>query len=325
MDPIMSIAAQARARAEAEAAARADAEAAAQAAAVKARPRPLKPALTPAPSVPAMAPRPASPAARQRAFLIASSRGSILAAAGVALQEAGANDDIDLSSDVAKVVMQLEADRRRLKEIKATERKVDAKRLMLPFYSGWRDGVLAAPAADLGALAPVFTTLMAWTIDVGDYLAALPMVEYAVINRLEMPAGFNRDPITFAIDQIAEAAIHAFDLGGDAAAGFEAAALPMLQDLVEDHHIDLHDEVEAKLQKAIGHAILAGANADDAADLRQRQEQALKAYQRAFEIDDRIGLKKAIERLQRDLKKTEPDTSDASATTSTDTPPSTGG
>lgn len=324
MNPIMSIAAQARARAEAEAAARADADAQAQAAAsAKARPRTLKPALTPAPTVPAMTRRPASPAARQRAFLIASSRGSILAAAGVALQEAGANDDIDLSSDVAKVVIQLEADRRRLKEIKATERKVDAKRLMLPSYTGWRDGVLAAPAADLGALAPVFTTIMAWTIDAGDYLAALPMVEYAVVNKLDMPAGFDRNPITFAIDQIADAAIHAYDLGGDAAADFEAAALPMLQDLVEDHDIDLHDEVEAKLQKAIGHAILAGARADDEADLRQRQEQALKAYRRAFEIDDRIGLKKAIERLERDLKKTAPETP-ASDTSSTDTPPSGG-
>ncbi len=321
MDPTMSIAAQARAKAEAEAVAKAKAEAKEQAAAAaKTHPKPLRPALTPAPAVPAITARAASPAAQRRAFLIASSRGSILAAAGVALHEAGANDDIDLSSDVAKVVIQLEADQRRLKEIKATERKVDAKRLMLPHYAGWRDGVLARPAAELGALAPIFTTLMAWTIDVGDYLAALPMVEYAVVNKLDMPAQFDRDPITFAIDQIADDAIHAFDQGGDVAANFEAAALPMLQDLVDDHDIDLHDEVEAKLQKAIGHAILAGARADDEADLRNRQEQALKAYQRAFEIDDRIGLKKAIEKLQRELKKTAAEV----PAEQTDTPPPAG-
>lgn len=304
----MSIAARIKARAEAEAKAQAEAQAQKDAAALaKARPAKPRPVNRPAPAVPAPRPGRQSPAARQRAFLIASSAGAILAASGIALDETGANDDAELTGEVAKVVLQLQADRRALKEIKGTERKVAAKIAMLPAYAGWCDGVLAAGGGQRGPLDQVFTTLMAWTIDVGDYVKALPMVEHAVIHKLDMPAEFSRDPLTFAIDQICEDAIRAYDLGGELAQAFPAAVLPMLQDLVDEHDIDLHDEVEAKLHKALGLAIMAGADPDDEDDLRQRRQQTLKAYLRAIEIFPRIGVKKDIERLQRELRKGRPE------------------
>lgn len=303
MERPTSIAAQARARAEATARERDQAAASAAADQAKARPAKIKPALEPAPPVPTIAPARVSPAARQRAFLIASSAGAILAASGIALDETGANDDAELTGEVAKVVLQLQADRRALKEIKATDRKVAAKIGMLPAYAGWRDGVLAAGAGERGPLDQVFTTLMAWTIDVGDYMAALPMVEHAVVHKLDMPSDFNRDPLTFAIDQICEDAIRAYDQGEDAAKTFPAVVLPMLQDLVKDHDVDLHDEVEAKLHRALGMAILAGAKPDDEDDLRQRQVQTLRAYQRAYDINPRVGVKKDMDRLKRELTK----------------------
>ena len=300
----MSIAARIKAQAEAEAKARAEAQAEKDAAALaKTRPAKPKPVSRPAPAVPAPRPGRQSPAARQRAFLIASSAGAILAASGIALDETGANDDAELTGEVAKVVLQLQADRRALKEIKGTERKVAAKIGMLPTYVGWRDGVLAAGAGERGPLDQVFTTLMAWTIDVGDYVAALPMVEHAVVHKLDMPSDFNRDPLTFAIDQICEDAIRAYDQGEDAAKTFPAIVLPMLQDLVKDHDVDLHDEVEAKLHRALGMAILAGANPEDEDDLRQRRVQTLLAYQRAYDINPRVGVKKDMDRLKRELRK----------------------
>lgn len=325
----MSIAARIKARAEAEAKAQAEAQAQKDAAALaKARPAKPKPVNRPAPAVPAPRPGRQSPAARQRAFLIASSAGAILAASGIALDETGANDDAELTGEVAKVVLQLQADRRALKEIKGTERKVAAKVGMLPAYIGWRDGVLAAGAGERGPLDQVFTTLMAWTIDVGDYVAALPMVEHAVVHKLDMPADFNRDPLTFAIDQICEDAIRAYDQGEDAAKAFPAIVLPMLQDLVKDHDVDLHDEVEAKLHRALGMAILAGANPDDEDDLRQRRAQTLLAYQRAYDINPRVGVKKDMDRLKRELRKTAPTddkpASPAAPSNETDTPPSGG-
>ncbi|MBB4797596.1 chaperonin cofactor prefoldin [Brevundimonas bullata] len=300
----MSIAAQARARAEAAAQKKAEDEAsAASAAMAKRRPAKIKPALRPAPSVPDINPNRVSPAAQRRRFLIASSAGAVLAASGIAIDIDGDNDDTPLSPDAQKVVFQLQQDRRRLKEFKATERKVEAKIDMLPAYRGWCDGVLAAGQGERGPLDQIFTTIMAWTIDVGDYMTALPMLEHAVKYKLEMPSGFNRDPITFAIDQVCEEAIRVYDLGGDAAKAFEAGVLPMLQDLVDEHDIDLHDEVEAKLFKAIGRAIMAGADIENEDDLRQRREETLKSYQRALELHERCGVKKDIEKLTRELKK----------------------
>ena len=327
----MSIAARIKAQAEAQAKAKAEAVAQKDAAALaKTRPPKPKPVNRPAPAVPAPRPGRQSPAARQRAFLIASSAGAILAASGIALDETGANDDAELTGEVAKVVLQLQADRRSLKEIKGTERKVAAKIGMLPAYAGWRDGVLAAGAGERGPLDQVFTTLMAWTIDVGDYVTALPMVEHAVVHKLDMPSDFNRDPLTFAIDQICEDAIRAYDQGEDAAKTFPAVVLPMLQDLVKDHDVDLHDEVEAKLHRALGMAILAGAKPDDEDDLRQRQVQTLLAYQRAYDINPRVGVKKDMDRLKRELAKATAAKAPADASAAaddqadTDTPPAGG-
>lgn len=327
----MSIAARIKAQAEAQAKAQAEAQAQKDAAALATtRPAKPKPVNRPAPAVPAPRPGRQSPAARQRAFLIASSAGAILAASGIALDETGANDDAELTGEVAKVVLQLQADRRSLKEIKGTERKVAAKIGMLPAYAGWRDGVLAAGAGERGPLDQVFTTLMAWTIDVGDYVTALPMVEHAVVHKLDMPSDFNRDPLTFAIDQICEDAIRAYDQGEDAAKTFPAVVLPMLQDLVKDHDVDLHDEVEAKLHRALGMAILAGAKPDDEDDLRQRQVQTLLAYQRAYDINPRVGVKKDMDRLKRELAKATAAKAPADASAAaddqadTDTPPAGG-
>lgn len=318
----MSIAA--RIKAQAEAAARKQAEAAAEKQAealAQSKPVKVRPLVRPAPAVPPARPTGSSPAARQRAFLIASSAGRVLAASGLSMDEHGANDDIALSPDVARIVLQLEEDLKRLKDIKATDRKVEAKILMLPTYKGWTDGVLAAGETERSPLDQVFTTIMAWTIDVGDYMSALPMLEHAMLYKLDMPSGFSRDPITFAIDQICEDAIRIYDAGGDDAQKFEAGVLPMLQDLVKDHDVDLHDEVEAKLHKALGRAIMAGAKPDDEADLKQRRLSALEQYQTALAKDDRSGVKGDIAKLTRELKKAEPDTGKATI----DTPPQQGG
>lgn len=312
------------ARARAEEAARLKAEAAAEAETAilaKARPAKAMPVVRSAPTVPSPRPGHSSPAAKRRAFLIASSAGRVLAASGLSMDEHGANDDIALSPDVARIVLQLEEDLKRLKDIKATDRKVEAKILMLPTYKGWTDGVLAAGETERSPLDQVFTTIMAWTIDVGDYMSALPMLEHAMLYKLDMPSGFSRDPITFAIDQICEDAIRIYDAGGEPAQQFEAGVLPMLQDLVKDHDVDLHDEVEAKLHKALGRAIMAGAKPDDEADLKQRRISALEQYQTALAKDDRSGVKGDIAKLTRELKKAEPDTGKATI----DTPPQQGG
>lgn len=298
----MSPAARAAAKARAEAEQQAEAQAAAAAKAAKAATarKPVRHFKEP-PAAQIRFGR-TSPAAQAKAFLTTSTGIAVLAAA----QQSG---DIDLSSADTQLVLQFEADRKHLKDIKATDRKIEAKRQMLPFYKGWIDGFMAAATHEKGPFDQIFTQLMAWTIDTGDYLSALPMLEHVMDLGLDMPAHFNRDPITFAIDQICEAALTAFDLGGDYAKGFDAGILPALQDLVKQHEVDLHDEVEAKLFKTLGRAIMHDAERLDEGDVAARrasQQAALDAYRTAFTKHDRVGVKKDIEKLERELKKSDP-------------------
>lgn len=292
-----SIAAQAKAKA--DAAARDAAEAQAKAAR-KPAPAKIKPALTPAPAVPALQPRRLSPARNQALYLAAKAAGAAFASSGA--QPVAANDEV-MTSDAANMLLMLQADKRRLKETSSLERKITMKRDMLPNYRSWCDGVLAAGRGERGPLDALFTTIMMWTIDVGDYLVALPMAEHVLRYDLAMPSHVNRKAAAFIVEEISEAAIRAFDEGGDAAAAFPAAVLPMVEDLVVDTDADIHDEITAKLHKALGRAISAGANLEDAADVRQRQAQTLRCYMRALQLDARSGVKGDIAKLQKVLGK----------------------
>ncbi len=297
----------AKARAKADAAALAAAEAAEKAAAQPKKHVRIKPALSPVPDTPQIHARPVSAASQRRAYLIASSAGGVLAASGVALSLTGANDDgapaAELEGDAAKILLQMQEDRRRLKEIQSIERKVEFKRGLLPAYEGWCAGVIAAGKTDrIELLDDLFTTVMAWRIDVGDYVDALTMAEHCFRYDIAMPERFKRGTAAFVVEQIAEAAITAYDAGGDKAQAFSAAVLPMLQDLIETYDEDLHDEISAKLQRSIGMAILAGADIENEDDLRARREQTLKCYLRALELNPRVGVKKEVEKLQRQLK-----------------------
>lgn len=299
----MSIAAQARAKLEAAAVAAAAASAEVETA------RPVKVSRPSAPDLPTTVQEPGrtSPARQRRAYLIASTAGGILAASGVDLTLHGANDDgvpgDKLQGEAATILLQMQEDRRRLKEIQSIERKVEYKRGLLPAYEGWCAGVIAAGKTDrIELLDDLFTTVMAWRIDVGDYVEALTMAEHCFRYDVPMPERFKRGTAAFVVEQIALAAITAYEAGDDKAQAFPAAVLPMLQDLIETYDEDLHDEISAKLQRAIGMAILAGADLENEDDLRARREQTLKCYLRALELNPRVGVKKEVEKLQRQLK-----------------------
>jgi hypothetical protein len=315
---VKSIATLAREKAEARIAA--EAEAASQAAEKargrkKARPAPAVLADM-EPPAPRAGRRQPSPAARRKHFLIAASAGRVLAASGVDLQAMGDNDNganqRERESAAAKVMLQLQEDQRRLKDIQSIEKKIALKAELLPTYGGWIDGVIKAGKVAPGPLDQVFTTLMAWRIDVGDFEGAMPMIEHALLLGLTMPDRFKRATPSFVVEQVADAAIRAYEAGEDAARNFPAAILPELEDLIELVDADIHDEITAKLHRALGLAVLAGARDDDAEDLTARQAQALRCYLRALELNERVGVKKDIEKLQRALKK---------AGAETDTPP----
>ena len=257
---------------------------------------------------------------RSHRLRIIAQHGSVLAAKGVASSTRAANDDnAPATTEEAEVRLQLLDHKRSLKAIQSREAKIALKRDILPLYAPWCDGVLSA---DSGADDEVLATVLIWRIDVGDYFEALPLIDYVLRHKLELPAHIDRTPATFITEEIAEAAIKAYDAGGDAATNFPAGILSAIEELVDDEDPDLRadmpDEVRAKLQKAIGRAVLFAGDDD-----RNRQEETLKRYQRALELDPKSGVKKQVEQLQRKLRpETTPAAPAATPTpTPTDTPP----
>jgi hypothetical protein len=221
---------------------------------------------------------------------------------GVAHSPVAGNDNSPAAREAIAMKLQLIDHKQTLKAIQSRETKIAMKAELLPLYGAWISGVLrggAAPATQEAA--DVVATVMIWRIDVGDYAGALPLIAYVLRHRVPMPSQINRTAATFVTEEIVDAALAAFDLASAEATepAFSIEVLAELEDLVADE--DMHDEVKAKLQKAIGKALAASGD-----DTRIRQEETLKRYMRALELNPRAGVKKDIERLQSALRKNPP-------------------
>ncbi|WP_275286939.1 phage terminase small subunit [Halomonas elongata] len=188
--------------------------------------------------------------------------------------------------------------RRTLKGIKSTERKIDKKRELLPEFDAYVAGVLEAGT---GAQDDVVVTVMLWRLDIGDLAGALAIAEYALRHGLDTPDRFERDTPSIVAEQLAEEAMRQLEKPHDdtdegrAHAANDAAELAMHLARAEalTREADMHDPIRAKLHKALGYAERArGGHAAE----------ALEHLQRALELNDRAGVKKDIERLERELK-----------------------
>lgn len=191
------------------------------------------------------------------------------------------------------MLAQLAEHKRQLKQIQSIERKADAKRSMLPAYAAWVQGVLESGA---GLQDEVFMTVMVWQIDVGDFAAALPLATYAIRHGLVMPDTYQRTTACLIAEEYSTMAIKAAEAGQPV----DVAALGEVAELVADQ--DMPDEVRAKLHKALGY-VHAGLVERAPADRRQAlRETALGHLRRALELHDKVGVKKDIERLEREIK-----------------------
>ncbi|HEX8402219.1 MAG TPA: phage terminase small subunit [Allosphingosinicella sp.] len=203
----------------------------------------------------------------------------------------------------------LGVDLKRLKDIQSIERKIDLKRELIANYDPWVGGVLDAAANGArGVQDDILTHMMIWRIDTGDFAGALPLVEYVLRWGLALPERFNRTAATMIAEEIAEAALKRLDQGEEPKEGFvDLELLLTIDDLTADH--DMHDEVRAKLAKALGRELARQADAaDESADgpaggKRAAIEAALKRLRRARELNAKAGVKKDIERLEREARK----------------------
>jgi len=199
------------------------------------------------------------------------------------------------------MLAKLDEDRRRLKQIQSVARKIIVKREVLPEYEPWISGVLAANS---GVQDDVLMTIMLWRIDVADFPGALAIARYAIAHHLVMPDRFERSTACLIVEEIAIAALQGMEAETDAAPCLnyypvlaEAEALTQAE--------DMPDEVRAKLYKALALAVLHYAHntVEEPGITLLRKQQAMELLRRALTLHERCGVKKDIERLERDLKK----------------------
>ncbi|MCX9038813.1 phage terminase small subunit [Citrobacter portucalensis] len=186
-------------------------------------------------------------------------------------------------SGYSQMLLQLSEDMTRLKAVQSTERKVELKRELLPKYVPWVDGILAG---DGSRQDDVVMNVLIWRIDAGDYDGALVIAAHALRHRWVLPARYNRTTATAIAEEFADAAMAAFTLK----ASFSAPLLLRVLELVDAH--DMPDQSRARLHKALGYALRDNGQA----------VAAMNHLTRALQLDTRIGVKKDIEQLQRQLR-----------------------
>lgn len=180
------------------------------------------------------------------------------------------------------MLMQLGEDRRRLKGIQSTVKKAEIKVEVLPKYVPWVDGVLAADGAQQD---DVLMYVMLWRVDAGDYAGALTIGRHAIRHSWSMPQGFSRNVQTLLAEEMADAAKNALMVK----AGFDPDLLMQTLDVIGD--LDMPDQSRARLHKSLGWV------------LRESQPvAALNHLQQAMQLDERCGVKKDIEQLERKIR-----------------------
>lgn len=192
----------------------------------------------------------------------------------------------------AQIRLRLQHDLRRLKAIASIERKIAAKREMLPQYAAWVDGLVAS---DRPLIEDVLPTIMVWRIDIGDYDGALKLVRHMLHHDLPMPARYKRSTAALVVEEIATAALKAQAAGG----AFDLGVLVEVDLLTEG--ADMHDEIRAKLLKAVGTEQSRVAETEGAPEDARNgfAREALESLRRAQALHDRVGVKDKIKRLEK--------------------------
>lgn len=180
------------------------------------------------------------------------------------------------------MLLQLNEDRRRLKGIQSTVTKAQIKVEVLPKYAAWVEGVLSADGAQQD---DVIMYVMLWRIDAGDYAGALTIGRHALKHGWVMPVG-KRNTATVLTEEMADAAKAAILAGTP----FDANLLLKTLDAVDGE--DMPDQSRARLHKSIGWV---QTESDPAS--------ALNHLKHALQLDEKCGVKKDIEQLERKLRK----------------------
>ncbi|WP_375194865.1 phage terminase small subunit [Sphingobium sp.] len=210
------------------------------------------------------------------------------------LPAAGAANSSPEARAAAQIGLRLTHDLRRLKEIRSIDLKIAAKREMLPEYRDWVAGILAADAGvGTGLAAEVVPTVMVWLIDTGAYADALDLAPFILKHKVAMPSRYQRDAATIIVEEIATGALKAQGAG----ASFPLEILVRASRLTAA--LDIHDEVRAKLLKAIGIEQLTICEGLVVEDSDEALNATIATLREAQRLNDRIGVKDRIKRAEK--------------------------
>lgn len=196
----------------------------------------------------------------------------------------GPGDNMAGATGYELMLAKLAEDRRSLKGIQSIELKIEFKRSVLPEYAAYVQGALAGGK---GAQDDVLMSVMVWHFDCADYGEALPIAKYALQHGMTLPDQYQRTTATLIAEEVADTELRK----NTAKEPMEAMAICQTLDLTIEH--DMPDQVRAKLYKAAGYAMR---EAD-------KPEAAIEYLRRAMTLNEKVGVKRDIELLERALAK----------------------
>ncbi len=222
-----------------------------------------------------------SPARAHKARLAAkqAAHKARLAAKQAAEQAKKAQNDQEPTGEHNLMLVSLDQQRRSLKSVQSMETK---KAMKAEYLKEWQPYIDQTLAENSGAHDGIISRLWVWLLDTGDIEGAINVGRYLLEHELPPPQGFVRDTATTFAEEIA-------DMWLKKQSEITAAQLDEVLELTADH--DTLDEVRAKLQRAVGEAF---ADSDP--------EKALAHLQRAVELNDKVGCKKQLDALKKQLK-----------------------
>lgn len=208
------------------------------------------------------------------------------------------------ATEYEQLLEQLGEDLRTLSNIQSVERKIEAKRAMIARYDAWIEGALRAGGEGKATQDEIVVTMLVWHIDVGSWIMALQLAVHVLCHGLQLPDRYKRTPATLIAEEIADASLTDID-------AVDQATLFATGEITDGH--DMPDQVRAKLAKARGRKLMQEAEQFDptadnaiAGGKASIMAAALSAMRRARTLDEKAGVKKDIELLERELKKLAP-------------------
>ena len=206
--------------------------------------------------------------------------------AEIAAAEAGGADLGSLSA-YQRLLKNLHDDKVLLKSVSSIADKVHIKKQALPAYQEWIDGITAAGTVQ--ADDRIAATVIVWMIDCGLLDEAMPLADVLIHSGLESADEYSRSMPEIIVEQMADQIESGSEISEENLKTLIEWATAKKEDGL--HEINLADVIRAKLLKAAGEKAEA---ADD-------NETALNLYRQAVGYNDKAGVKKRIEALEKQL------------------------